>query len=169
MRKLGSVLGVAVVLLVTFCLPLTASAQREGDIRLVNGGSPDRGRVEIFHDGEWGTVCDDDWDLVDASVACRQLGFFEADQAPGNAFFGQGVDPIWMDQVDCDGSEQRLEHCPFEGFGNNDCSHGEDAGAVCSGTTPLATPAMSIAAQIVVVLALIASGVVILRRRRPAA
>ncbi|XP_077829222.1 galectin-3-binding protein isoform X1 [Macaca mulatta] len=62
----------------------------DGDMRLADGGATNQGRVEIFYRGQWGTVCDNLWDLTDASVVCRALGFENATQALGRAAFGQG-------------------------------------------------------------------------------
>ena len=101
------------------------------NIRLVNGGAS-YGRVEVYHDGKWGTVCDDDWDINDANVVCRQLGFSSAASAPYHATFGQGSDPTWMDDVDCQGGEASLFDCTFDGWGVENCNHGEDAGVVCN-------------------------------------
>ena len=100
------------------------------DIRLVNGGA-NYGRVEVYYNGQWGTVCDDFWDIKDANVVCRQLGFSSAASAPHAAAFGQGSDPIWMDDVKCQGQEASLLSCAHRGWGSNDCSHGEDASVVC--------------------------------------
>jgi len=53
-----------------------------GDLRLVRGSltnaSFTSGRLEIYINGQWGTVCDDFWDSANSDVACRQLGFFGA-------------------------------------------------------------------------------------------
>ena len=68
-------------------------------VRLVGGGSEREGRVEILHDGQWGTVCDDGWGIEDATVVCQQLFGVDASEAPRNAFFGQGDGKIWMSEV----------------------------------------------------------------------
>uniref|UniRef100_A0A673B6Z5 SRCR domain-containing protein n=1 Tax=Sphaeramia orbicularis TaxID=375764 RepID=A0A673B6Z5_9TELE len=102
-------------------------------LTLVNGASECSGRVEIFHEGQWGTVCDDDWGTPDAMVVCRQLGCGPAISVHSGSRFGRGSGPIWLDDVMCRGEEPVLTHCRHNGFGKNNCGHDEDAGVTCVG------------------------------------
>ena len=101
-------------------------------VRLVNGSKQYEGRVEVYYNGEWGTVCDNGWDLNDAQVVCRQLGYGPAVVARDNAYYGQGSGQVWLDDMNCIGTELTIENCSHNGWGNQDCSHGEDAGVKCS-------------------------------------
>lgn len=112
------------------CLIGQCSGGGSSDLRLVGGASAREGRVEILNEGQWGTICDDNWDAADAQVACRQLGYHGGTPCQ-MACFGQGAGTIWMDSINCVGTEASLDLCPFGGWGVNDCSHGEDSGVTC--------------------------------------
>ena len=102
-------------------------------MRLVGGGSPSEGRVEVYYNGQWGTVCDDYWHNIDAGVVCRGLGFGSSGRATYSATFGQGTGPIWLDGISCRGNEYNLANCTHLGYGVlYSCSHREDAGVVCN-------------------------------------
>lgn len=97
---------------------------------MVGGMSPTEGRVEVCVNMNWGTVCDDFWNAPDAMVVCRQLGFSAMGAVARTfAYFGQGTDPIVLDDVRCIGTESRLLDCPFTPTHN--CIHVEDAGVEC--------------------------------------
>ena len=101
-------------------------------VRLVSGSTDNEGRVEVYYNGEWGTVCDDGWDLIDAQVVCRQLGFDSAVVVRDNAFYGEGSGQIWLNDMNCTGTELTIEDCSYSGWGIENCSHGDDAGVQCT-------------------------------------
>ena len=110
---------------------LTFTCAVEYTIQLVGGGSSLEGRVEVYVNGTWGTVCDDSWDINDATVVCQQLGYGSAVSARMGAHFGQGSGDIVLDDVACTGLETNIRECSASTSHN--CGHHEDAGVVCSG------------------------------------
>ena len=98
-------------------------------VRLVNGSTLYEGRVEIYRDGAWGSICDTDWDLNDAYVVCRQLGFDDGTTTVRSEF-GLVPDVFAMDNVRCTGSEARLQDCTYSLTAN--CGGWEGAGVRCS-------------------------------------
>ena len=101
-------------------------------IRLTNGTNEKEGRVEIYWNNQWSTVCDDLWDDNDATVICKQLGYSRG-SARVSAYFGKGSGLILLDNVNCGGSEASIFACNHRTLGEHDCSHKEDAGVVCFG------------------------------------
>ena len=103
-------------------------------VRLVGGPDNATGRVDVYYNGTWGTVCDDYWSISDARVVCRQLGFRYALNAYRNAFYSQGTGPIFLDNVNCFGYESSLFSCRHSGLGNHNCRHSQDASVRCGNT-----------------------------------
>ena len=100
-------------------------------MRLSDGSKASEGRVEVFHNGSWGTVCNHKWDLRDATVVCHSLGYQSA--ISSSVSFGEGTGPILLDDVDCVGDEAALTDCRHNGLSVHDCDHTKDAGVKCSG------------------------------------
>ena len=101
-------------------------------VRLVGGPSSFEGRVEVYHDGVWGTVCENKWDRTDALVVCRQLGLpTDNVKAYKGGRYGRSLGPVLLDNVRCSGSESGLASCPSNGWYNHNCTHSEDAGVSC--------------------------------------
>ncbi|XP_028911488.1 CD5 antigen-like [Ornithorhynchus anatinus] len=123
-------------LLLATCLGLgltgTTPSPASPRTRLVNGPHRCAGRVEVLRDGRWGTVCDDGWDAADVAVLCRELGCGPARETPVAALYpppAPAGSPVWLQNVQCRGSEPELALCEFEEAFN--CDRKEDAGAVC--------------------------------------
>ncbi|XP_070841101.1 T-cell differentiation antigen CD6-like [Chaetodon trifascialis] len=101
-------------------------------VRLAGGSDRCAGRVEVWRNGRWGTVCDDRWDLEDANVVCAQLGCGYALSVTGQGgSFPPGRGPVYLDELNCTGREENLWACPAA-QDEADCGHKEDAGVVCS-------------------------------------
>ena len=79
-------------------------------------------------------MCDDGWDINDANVVCRQIGYSGASAAYHSAHYGQGSGEILLDDLQCTGSESYIWECARSGraWASDDCSHSEDASVDCA-------------------------------------
>uniref|UniRef100_A0A4W3H0U7 SRCR domain-containing protein n=1 Tax=Callorhinchus milii TaxID=7868 RepID=A0A4W3H0U7_CALMI len=99
---------------------------------LMDGGSSCAGRVEIYYNETWGTVCDDSWGSLEADVVCKQLGCGSAVDTISAAPCGSASGQVWLDEVRCSGKESALWECASSPWGQHDCGHKEDVSIVCS-------------------------------------
>ena len=142
--------------MIVVCVTVIASGNcTYGDVRLVGGSNQYEGRVEVCINDQWGTVCDDSWDSVDATVVCKQLRYAytgselnywvrytclfiafvhpEGGIAYGNVYFGAGTGSIYLTNVGCSSSARQLLECSSRPILANDCLHSADAGVGCEG------------------------------------
>ena len=89
------------------------------------------GRVEVFYNGQWGTICDKGWDMKDARVVCLQLGYSDAVSALEGGQVPSGSGRVWLENVDCTGKEENIARCIHRGWGNHGCDHSKDVGVEC--------------------------------------
>ncbi|XP_062373447.1 deleted in malignant brain tumors 1 protein-like [Sardina pilchardus] len=101
-------------------------------VRLVDGPSRCSGRLEVYLEGEWGTVCDAYWDHFDTAVVCRELGCGAAADSLSDAHFGEGAGRILMAEVGCMGWETRLKNCSYKGLDKHTCQPKDNVGVTCS-------------------------------------
>lgn len=95
----------------------------------MNGSDYTEGRLEIFHDDQWGSICDNNWFGDDATVACRQMGLGNVEYAYQD--YGPGQGPVHLDDVECHGTETNITTCQKGDWGVNDCAHDSDVGMSC--------------------------------------
>ena len=88
--------------------------------------------MEVNYNGEWGTVCDNRWDLNDARVVCNEAGYGPPVAGLQRAFYGQSSGRIWLDNVNCIGNEGTIGNCSHRGWGIKDCGLFEDASVNCT-------------------------------------
>ena len=98
----------------------------------MGGTGAHEGRLELYKLGHWGTVCNYNWDLADATVVCRQLGYNLASSLPTGAVYGQGSGVIWLYNATCIGNEEKLTDCNNSGVGVHYCSPSQDVSIQCS-------------------------------------
>ena len=101
-------------------------------VRLSNGHNNTSGRVEMYINGQWGTVCNDSWNASSSTVVCRQLGL--GDMGTLNHYGTGPADyPIYLDDVRCDGNEANILACSHSPLSDHNCTHDKDVGVTCSG------------------------------------
>ena len=103
----------------------------------MNGGTKAEGRVELYYSGVWGTVCDTNWDLRDADVVCRMLGYGRVLQATRGSRCRQSRGTVWLYNVQCRGIEKSIETCSHSGWGQSHSwySSGWSARVICDSSS----------------------------------
>ena len=90
--------------------------------------------MEVYINGEWGTVCGVSWDPLEGKVACQQLGYKGVNRTYSDISqhnFGEGTERSWLRNLRCTGSEVNLLQCPHHSAGKV-CAHSRDVGVVCT-------------------------------------
>ena len=90
--------------------------------------------MEVYINGEWGSICGVSWDALDSRVVCQQLGYKGVNRTFSETRqhnFGAGTGQSWLTDLRCTGSEANLLQCPHGGFGSG-CPHSYDVGVACA-------------------------------------
>ena len=100
-------------------------------MQLVGGSVPNEGRLEVYIDGEWGTVNRDGFGMTDANVVCRSLGYGDARNYVTTPVFGRGTGSIHLDDVGCRGTEESIFDCNKNRRHESTDTHDQDVGVGC--------------------------------------
>ena len=126
-----------------FYIHTTLSGLQQGSLRLAATSITYfyAGRLEIYVNEEWGTVCDNGWGNNEAIVACKQMGFEGAHDSNWTlSTSGSSSQTIWLDDVTCTGSESQLINCNHRGLGVENCGHYADIGIRCTNVVTSESP-----------------------------
>ena len=100
-------------------------------VRLVDGSSSNEGRVEVYFNGQWGTVCDDEWNEKKVQIVCIQLGLGSTGIPES---FAAGTGKILLNNLICIENDTILASCGHYGIGITvGCDHNDDVGVKCFG------------------------------------
>ena len=99
----------------------------------MGGPSPKEGLIQVYYNNTWGSVCDQLWDKKDADVVCRMMGYIGSTDPKSGADYGKGNGTIWLNNVQCTGSESSLFSCVHDGLRNHTCTNGNEANVSCFG------------------------------------
>ena len=104
---------------------------QNGAVRFAKPGSS-YGTIQIYRNGRWGMICDNGWDIRDAMVVCRQLGYDNASQAYCCSHYGSFSGPILIERLNCTGTEASVNDCPFDNLtAGSYCRSYNQAGVSC--------------------------------------
>ena len=107
----------------------------EGTVRLQGPSNRNGiGRVDIFYNGQWGTICDNSWNFNNTRVVCHQLGYIYSIRSILRHGVPSISGQIWLDGINCSGNEPNLTSCSHSRWGVHKCAHSQDVGVECSST-----------------------------------
>jgi len=87
----------------------------------------------VYHNGIWGTVCNNGFTDAAARVVCYSLGLGYVGHQMNISMFGIGKGIIWLEDIHCNGMERHIDECSHRGWGVHDCTHNEDVAVSCVG------------------------------------
>ena len=115
-------------------MSIYTTAPKDYDVRLRNGSTHSEGRVDVRYSGQWGAICDNGWDINDAMVICRQLGYRSALRPTIDSTYPPSTENalLWLDFVSCRGNETSIQFCAHSGWGETFCNTNNEAGVICT-------------------------------------